>query len=219
MHFKIYPIIFAPTLLVYFSKSGSWITLNQLKVAIIGASTFLLLTYLTYSFYGYQGLYESFLYHLTRKDIRHNFSVFYYPFYLLHYSSFSLLKKFVGIITFIPQLSLLLICALRLGKDLPLAFLIQTMCFVAFNKVITAQYFLWYISLLPLVIPNSTMSAPKGLFLAGIWMLSELNWLAWAGALEIYGIPSYLGIWCASVIFLLINCYIIFQLLQHYKFR
>lgn len=36
---------------------------------------------------------------------------------------------------FVPQLLILLVMSLKLHKDLPLCCLLQTICFVAFNKV------------------------------------------------------------------------------------
>jgi len=39
--------------------------------------------------------------------------------------------------------------------DVFFAIVIQTWAFVAFNKVMTAQYFLWYMSLMPFIAINN----------------------------------------------------------------
>lgn len=47
------------------------------------------------------------------------------------------------------------------GEDLPTAFFLQTVAFVAFNKVATAQYFVWYFSWIPLLVPRLMVAKNK----------------------------------------------------------
>ena len=56
-------------------------TRNRIVFTLVSASTFLFLTGLFYIIYGYEFLYEGYLYHLVRKDNRHNFSVYFYMIY------------------------------------------------------------------------------------------------------------------------------------------
>jgi phosphatidylinositol glycan class M len=91
-------------------------------------------------------LQETFLYHLSRLDHRHNFSAYFYPYYLSlaplprpTSSPLQLLARH-PLAAFLPQLVLSLGLGLLFGaQDLPYAWLVQTFAFVALNKVCTSQ--------------------------------------------------------------------------------
>jgi len=119
----------------------------------VSASTFLALTGLFYLIYGYEFIYEGYLYHLIRKDNRHNYSVYFY----MIYQMFDLgeTSRLMAILTFVPQWSVIVAAGLLFHYDLFFAIVVQTWAFVAFNKVMTAQYFLWYLSLMPFVAINN----------------------------------------------------------------
>ena len=91
--------------------------------------------YLCYR-YGWVFLYETYLYHIVRKDIRHNFSPYFYMLYLTADDDTSFLVKFL---TFGPQLLLLVAIAIRFHGDLPLSCFLCTFTFVMLNKVCTSQ--------------------------------------------------------------------------------
>lgn len=88
------------------------------------------------SSYGYEFLFETYLYHVTRKDHRHNFSFWFYNIYLTFTSPTGTL---VGVLTFVPQLALVLAIGCCFGKDIFFCAFLQTFAFVAWNKVCTAQ--------------------------------------------------------------------------------
>ena len=56
---------------------------------------------------------------------------------------------------------------------------------VRFSQVATAQYFVWYFCLLPLVWPDFPWPAPRSVIVSGLfWLVTQLNWLFWAYLLE-----------------------------------
>ncbi|GIL78837.1 hypothetical protein Vretimale_136 [Volvox reticuliferus] len=105
----------------------------------------------------------------------------------------------------VPQAAALLALAVRFHEDLPAAWVLQTWCFVTFNKVITAQYFVWYLSLLPLVLPAlaAQRAVPRTALVAGgaVWVAAQLHWLAWAYKLEMKGQSVHVPLWVAGLLF------------------
>ena len=91
-----------------------------------------------FSFHRYGGQYidEAFLYHIVRRDIRHNFSVYFYMLYLVEGTPYATL---VGALAFLPQALLVVAAGCLLYRDLPLSWFVQTVLFVTFNKVCTSQ--------------------------------------------------------------------------------
>ena len=79
------------------------------------------------------------MYHLTRQDIRHNFSPYFYLLYLTNqtWANSLALKLFY----FMPQLISILLVSSALFKDLELCFFVLTFVFVSLNKVCTSQVF------------------------------------------------------------------------------
>ena len=196
VHFKIYPIIYALPLYLYIDcdkraiRSNepliqtifkNFFTKNRLVFTFVSAGTFIGLTYFFYLLYGYEFLYEGYLYHLVRKDNRHNVSVYWYMIYQLYDESTSTL---LGLATFIPQWSVIIFAGLAFYHDLFFAMILQTWAFVAFNKVLTAQYFLWYLSLLPLVAINN------GLVHKRPWLGATL-YLVQLAAMPVWGIFAF----------------------------
>ena len=98
---------------------------------------------------------------------------------------------------------------------------VQTLVFVAFNKVSTAQYFVWYHVLLPLVLPSSaalrtSSSAPPR---AGSARGSALGlWLFCAYLLEYRGVAAFVAVWLASLAFFAANVGLV-RLLVRARFR
>jgi phosphatidylinositol glycan class M len=131
VHFKIYPIIYALPFYLYIDCDKSSLTLNsfslrslistpfftrnRLVFTFVSASTFLALTALFYLIYGYEFLYEGYLYHFVRKDNRHNYSVYFYLIYQMYDMQSS---RLFAILAFIPQWTIIILAGLLFHYDL-----------------------------------------------------------------------------------------------------
>lgn len=116
----------------FFHRFGNFLRFGLPAALSFGGTTLWML-----KVYGQEYLYEGFLYHLVRKDHRHNFSPYFLPFYL---ESVKALPQGVNMAVFIPQVLLLMVIGYRYGRrHLPFACFLQTFVFVAFNKVCTSQ--------------------------------------------------------------------------------
>ncbi|KAG2490535.1 hypothetical protein HYH03_010929 [Edaphochlamys debaryana] len=106
----------------------------------------------------------------------------------------------------LPQAAAVGALAAAFHEDLPSAWLLQTWAFVALNKVVTAQYFVWYLSLLPLALPAlaAQRAVPARALAAagGGWVAAQLHWLAWAYQLEMRGRSVHVALWAAGLAFL-----------------
>ncbi|KAL2551333.1 GPI mannosyltransferase 1 [Forsythia ovata] len=192
----------------------SMFTWRRLMFGIISGSIFFILTGLCFYLYGWDFLHEALLYHLTRVDPRHNFSIYFYHIYLHYDHDFSSMEK---LISFLPQFIVQLVLIFLFARDLPFCFFLQTLAFVAFNKVVTAQYFVWFFCLLPLILPWSNMKFKwKGLACIFLWIGAQIHWLMWGYMLEFQGKNVFIQLWIASLLFLAVNtCVLINIILNH----
>lgn len=134
VHFKIYPIIYSFVLYFWIdmdyqalkekklwkaiiSKKG-FFTKDRLIFTFVSASTFIGLTAFFYKIYGYEFLYEAYLYHFVRKDHRHNNSIYFYLIYQLFEEPSMTL---ISILTFVPQWLCVIASGLFFYYDLWLA--------------------------------------------------------------------------------------------------
>ncbi|KMZ67266.1 GPI mannosyltransferase 1 [Zostera marina] len=240
VHFRIYPIIYSLPLLLVLnrnnfqlgltpvlqkfncrmtnSSSFCWKTILTKERAIFGllsGSVFFLWTALFFYFYGWEFLNEALLYHLTRVDPRHNFSIYFYHIYLHHQSEFSIMEKLAS---FFPQLLVQTVLVSCFFEDLQFCFFVQTVAFVSFNKVITAQYFVWFFCLLPLILPWTKMKLKwKGAVCIIVWMVAQLHWLFWGYLLEFKGKNVFIQLWLAGIAFLAANTYVLTVIIGHHN--
>lgn len=117
---------------------GIWIALTsmftraRIMFALISGAVFFAFTGLFFYLYRWEFLHEALLYHLTRTDPRHNFSIYFYHIYLHYEHEFSVAER---LISFLPQFLVQIVFIVCFSKDLPFCFFAQTVAFVAFNKV------------------------------------------------------------------------------------
>ena len=181
-------------------------------------ATFGGLTYLAFLWYGPVSLQEGLLYHFSRVDHRHNYSMHWYWIYLGRArDDFRQYQDLIGRLLLLPQLILLVYTSLTLApKNIGLALFVQTYLFVTQNKVITAQYLTWYLCLLPLCSDCFSLTRRLKWSLGGLAVSYGL-WLGSAYCLEMQGWAVHRLVWMASVIYFWANTAVIGALLHSYQ--
>jgi|EP00945_MAST-04E_sp_MAST-4E-sp1_P007506 GPI mannosyltransferase 1 subunit M len=227
VHFKIYPIIYLPAFLTLMDRAhfrgergtssllAALVNRDRVVFSLVSGGLFIALGALFYGLYGYEFLYETYLYHLIRRDNRHNFSVYFYDIYL-SYTTGSAINN--GALAFFPQFGLIVLTGLKYGRDLPFAMFLCTYIFVVFNKVCTAQYFLWYVCLLPLVLPGTSIQFKwTGCKMLVAWVSTEVFWLLSAKGVELDGVNVFLQLWGASMLFFFVNAVLVSKFITSYR--
>ncbi|QPG75334.1 hypothetical protein FOA43_002687 [Brettanomyces nanus] len=229
IHLKIYPFLYVPSILLFIDAGQPlWkpITRERVKFLLGVLVTFCGLTYLMFHWYGQVYLDEAFLYHLIRLDHRHNFSIYNISLYFTSFTGKSAL--FDGGFTlekmaFLPQLALsAVLIPLRLcygnykPEVLVSSLFIQTFTFIAFNKVITSQYFVWFMCFLPVYLSLSTISLFKGVILLAGWIITQALWLYYGYRLEFRGEFDlfYSGLWTSATAMFIWNCVLIAEFIR-----
>ncbi|KAI4145306.1 MAG: hypothetical protein L6R39_003849 [Caloplaca ligustica] len=240
VHFKIYPFIYGISIIGFLESTSSpesdekrspassntggrtpvqefiLTFFNRSRITLCASSlaTFTALNALMYAIYSTPFLQHTFLYHLTRIDHRHNFS----PYNTLLHLSSAMPEQVSSLrlesLAFVPQLviSAILIPVALAKKDLAGTMLAQTFAFVAFNKVCTSQYFLWYLILLPFYLPHSSFLAQprKGITALVLWIGAQALWLHQAYRLEFLGLSTFVpGLFISGLLFYAVNIWIL----------
>ncbi|XP_013118154.1 GPI mannosyltransferase 1 [Stomoxys calcitrans] len=234
IHLRLYPLLFSLAYYLTLSRGLVRSIKDFLRILLFPSFQQLLLVFGTllslttftcifYKLYGWQYIYEGYLYHFIRKDIRHNFSLYFLMQYLssgLGVGGQGMLEK---IVILAPQFILILYLTIGFGQyrqTLPFCIFSVTYTLVTFNSVVTSQYFIWYMALLPLCINNfsQTMSMEKSAFYFGLWMLSQGLWLLPAYLLEFQMWNTFYWIGAQSVLFFVVNNLILARLIENYSF-
>lgn len=231
IHVRIYPVIYG---LVYYlsidnthnytSKvkmiySGLYPTRKKILFIITFVASLIAVTWPWYYLYGQQFLNESYLYHVRRLDVRHNFSVYFYLNYLL--SSSEQTSIIYNIFTKIVPLILIVCLSFTFCRTEDLSFCQFCLSFimVTFNTVVTSQYFVWFVSFLPLCYPFINLTFIESVNLVMIWIVPQIGWLLFAYLLEFMGINTFQLIWLESLMFFVANVNVLTTTIDYYKYN
>ncbi|QBM90186.1 phosphatidylinositol glycan, class M [Metschnikowia aff. pulcherrima] len=246
IHFKIYPIIYLPAFMYHMTAGGrsfaglrnfpilNWLNKSNVKFLMMTVMSLMAWNVIMYSIYGYEFLYHSYIYHLLRLDHRHNFSIYNISMYYKSASADAVLEtgsvvwNYIGQlaantekIAFVPQLvlSAVIVPLLLAQNDLSTCLFVQTFAFVTFNKVMTSQYFIWFLIFLPHFAASTRMSLKNNtirvLVIVALWIVSQACWLINAYRLEFLGESTFdKGLLYSSVFFFLTNCWMLHQFIE-----
>lgn len=206
-------------------------TMSSILFLLVSMGTVGALTYFAVHYYGQAALDEGLLYHFQRVDHRHNYSMYWYWIYLARGRAAAAISQLTdnvstttpstsgwGFIPLIPQVLILGFSSLGIAPyDLSFALFSQTFAFVAFNKVITAQYFTWYLCLLPLCSDRVNWNSKRMFLSLGLLLVSIITWLLSAFTLEMLGWRSHRQVWLASLFFFVANVNLLRSILNGYK--
>lgn len=191
--------------------------LDQLKLISGCLSSLTLLTSAFYLLYGYRFLYESYVYHVVRQDARHNFSLYFYLQYLT--AGVRNIGIWQKVLITLPKVVLLLVLSVRYGLNkysLNFSILAQTLVIVIYNTVLTSQYFVWILSVLPLCIWQVKINFRKTASLFTLWFAAQVAWLLPAYFLEFQGQNTFFLIWLQSISLFCAHIAILGRLIRYF---
>lgn len=231
IHFRLYPLAFSFAYFVYLGSNvgGSaakqqsmWKSIlqpnpQQMLLVFSTITSLLGLTLYFYRFYGQTFLYEAYIYHLVRKDTRHNFSLFFYMNYL-NVDPIAIEK----VLTFLPQMILILMVSVQYGrhrKTMSFCIFLLSFIMVTFNPVVTSQYFVWFLAILPICLKNlhvKGFGVRRSIAYVILWAGVQGIWLFSAYLLEFKGWNTFGFIWMQGAIFFCVNCFILKELIVNF---
>lgn len=190
---------------------------DQLKLISGCLLSLVVLTTFFYLLYGYTFLYETYIYHLVRTDSRHNFSLYFYLQYLT--AGVKIIGMWQKTLIMLPKIVLLLVLSVRYGLNkytLNFCILTQTIIVVIYNTVLTSQYFIWILSILPLCIWQMNINIRKSISLFTLWFAAQIAWLLPAYFLEFQGQNTFFLIWLQSISLFCAHIAILGRLIKYF---
>ena len=100
-----------------------------------------------------------------------------------------------------------------------LALFIQTTVFVIFNKVVTAQYFLWYMTLLPLIFVNTDLGKRKLLSVGmlAMFLFLDMLWCQQSYRFEFLGEHTISQIQYVNIAWFVYCCFTLAQIILNHR--
>lgn len=220
VHFRIYPLIFCVALYnsVAWKCNAKFFNFHSIRFGLVAAGTLALLTGLFYLLYGHQFLHEGYLYHLTRKDHRHNFSLM----FMLIYLTFQQIDPLTSGLLLLVSLALILAVSFRFSRHLSFSFFLVSLVFVTYNKVVTAQYFVWFLQFVPLLAEQlfGALSPPQlraNCLLYLVWLAVELLWNNFAYRFETLGHDVFLAFHATNCLFFMLGVLVAFTSVRNFQ--
>ncbi|KAI9190010.1 GPI mannosyltransferase 1 [Blastocladiella emersonii ATCC 22665] len=231
VHLKIYPGVYAipiawRILFGYGDAPASWPKRVGRLVAFGGTAlaVFAGLSAAMWAVYGWPFVEHTYLYHVTRTDHRHNFSVYFYLMYLSLKDEVATAAaaavpaaSWVALAPFAAQAGVTALLGVATARlDLTVAMFLQTFAFVAFNKVMTSQYFMWWLCYVPVVAVylSGRVSARTVVVLVAAWVGAQAAWLHQAYWLEFRGMPTFRGLFFAGAALFVVHIAILVVILR-----
>lgn len=229
IHIKLYPVIYVLSLYMYIIQKKPvlvtqnkliywlktlWPSRNHWKFFPSAVISLAFTSYVSYCYYGQDYIFQSFTYHLQRKDLQHNFSVYFYLYRLLpnHHNQ-------LGLLSIVSQALGVAYLSIRYRsietnrriklKKLIFSLFSETFLFVSLNRVCTSQYFTWYFIFLPLIAGKLDIRPSLALTIFLAWILAQANWLLFAYIHEYQKIDVIDCVGNSSILFLMINLWIL----------
>ncbi|KAJ1044506.1 hypothetical protein NDA11_004492 [Ustilago hordei] len=240
-HLKLFPVIYAVPILAHLHRctisayspdrraSLSLWTKHAagMQFGFVAFYAFMAANFVAWLLWGSPFIDHTFLYHLHRADHRHNFSPYFLGTYLSLFNSTtthaSLETRILAspLLSFLPQLLTVTALGYHLGRrDVVAAMTAQTIAFVAFNKVCTSQYFLWFLWLLPLVWPSLKVGKVETGIALLAWVGGQALWLSQAYQLEFEARQVFARVWASGLVLVLVHAGLLVWFLSSWtKFR
>jgi phosphatidylinositol glycan class M len=199
-HIRLFPVLNGLPIALFLLRKGHGIT-GVLSYGVVAVGALMGTSFLAYSLYGMEYVNHAVLYHATRSDHRHSLSLAFPSLYLLpSVASYLIVPQLICSLT--PTLYLFYFSSKKgAAATLASTLVLQSGLMVACSRVLTVQYFAWWIPLVGLMPLNPQVDKKWPVLL---WVATLASWLAVAYHLEFKGSPWSINMlqYCGSAFFL-----------------